>query len=331
MMCRYFVRALRGEFHVVQSNTSHLQSRFQEIEGTIFDIQDYSIHDGPGIRTIVFLKGCPLNCLWCSNPESQSPRAELGILQKRCVGCGRCIEVCPEQAISVTLEEIIRLDRRACIGCGRCVAACENGARKLFGTTMSVSRVIGEVTHSAPFYTRSGGGVTFSGGEPLLQFQFLQALLASCRKQYLHTAIETCGYITDHKKLSQIAAVNDLFLYDIKCIDEECHRRFSGVSNRVILKNVVFLSELGKDLIIRVPVIPDFNDNIEVIRAIATFVIKLDSLREVNLLPFHSFGKSKYEMLDRDFPYDSTPTPETGQVERFRNLFIKMGISCSIG
>ncbi len=302
----------------------------EDIEGTVFDIQDYSIHDGPGIRTVVFLKGCPLNCLWCSNPESQSPRPELGVALNRCTGCGRCIEVCPAHAVSMSPDGGMLFERSACIVCGKCAVVCNQGVRKVFGKPMSVTEVVREIMRSAPFYTRSGGGVTISGGEPLLQFEFLRALLFRCRQKYLHTAVETCGYVRDRKMLEEIAASVDLFLYDIKCIDNERHRRFTGVSNRVILENAQFISEIEKDLVVRVPVIPGFNDNVEAMQGIADFAKTLDSLIEVDLLPFHGLGKFKYDMLDREFQYGAESAPEPEQVDLFRDVFSKRGIPCRI-
>ena len=300
------------------------------IQGTVFDIQDYSIHDGPGIRTVVFLKGCPLSCPWCSNPESQSRDVEIGFQKKRCSRCGVCISVCPVHAIAAGSDGSILFDRTKCVTCGRCVESCHSGARKLFGKSMSVSLVLKEVLKSAPFYTRSGGGVTFSGGEPILQFEFLRAVLSRCKEKYLHTAVETCGYVQDKRIFGEIAFLADLFLYDIKCIDDERHRSFTGVSNRIILENAQYLSGIGKDIILRVPIIPDFNDSVDDMSGIAAFAKTLGSLVEVNLLPFHNLGKFKYDMLDRPFAYGGVSALWPEQLDGLLDVFRVQEIPCRI-
>ncbi len=299
-------------------------------EGIVFDIQDYSIHDGPGIRTVVFLKGCPLSCRWCSNPESQRSAIELGFLEKFCRRCYGCIDECPHHVVSITENGKALTDLERCTGCGRCVEICRAGARKLFGRTMGVRAVLVEIERSRPFYTRSNGGVTISGGEPLLQYDFLYALLRECREKCIHAAVETCGFIRDREKLKCLIPLVDLFLYDIKCIDGEKHKRFTGVSNVEILENAGFLSAHGAAMFIRVPVIPGFNDSTEDMRKIGGFAQTLDSVQEVHLLPFHKLGGFKYDMLGRENPYAEVEKLPHERVLTLQSIFEEFGLPCRI-
>jgi pyruvate formate lyase activating enzyme len=273
------------------------------MRGKIFNIQDYSIHDGPGIRTVVFFKGCPLSCTWCSNPESQSLEVEVGIVRNLCKKCLKCLEECPADAVFVDELGELQIDRKKCMKCGRCETVCPHSARKVYGREVSVDEVVAEVMRSAPFFARSEGGVTVSGGEPTLQWEFLNGILYKCRQKYVSTAIETCGYIRDRNVLEAILPHIDLFLYDIKCIDREKHGYYTGVSNTVILENARFISSKQKEMIVRVPVIPGFNDSLEEMKRIVAFFSELDSAREINLLPYHELGKSKYGMLDKEYPH----------------------------
>ncbi|MFW6181269.1 MAG: glycyl-radical enzyme activating protein [Spirochaetota bacterium] len=297
--------------------------------GVVFNIQSYSIHDGPGIRTVVFLKGCPLSCLWCSNPESQRASPELGLLADRCARCGACVRVCPNGAVSFNDAGAPVTDREKCAACGRCEEACPYRARKVYGRRVGFGELMEEIEKDAPFYVRSGGGVTFSGGEPTLQEDILLPLLEACRARYIHTAVETCGYVTDRARLDRLLAHIDLVLYDIKCMDPGRHRRFTGVSNQVILDNARYIASQGKSMIVRVPVIPGFNDSSEDMEAIGRFALSLISVGEVDLLPYHELGKAKYRMLDMDYRMgEGTLTPE--RVSELQAVVEGLGLACRV-
>jgi len=266
-------------------------------KGLIFDIQRYSIHDGPGIRTLVFTKGCPLSCIWCCNPESQSPSQEIMVTPNKCIGCKRCIEVCPTGAA----EKKDPLEaRELCIVCGSCVKACPSTARQLVGRYMSLEEVMEEVEKDFPFYQRSGGGMTVTGGEPLMQADFVRMLLKSCQEKGIHTAIETCGY-AEWEDFKNVLEYVDLTLYDIKYMNSEKHRELMGVGNELILQNAKKVAKLGKDMVIRVPVIPDCNDSLENMEAIAKFARTLEGVEEIHLLPYHRLGESKYDRLGKSY------------------------------
>jgi len=266
-------------------------------EGVIFDIQRYSIHDGPGIRTVVFLKGCPLHCEWCSNPEGRNPLPELQFFSSRCERCGRCLEVCPREAVNRVLDCVPaeKLDRHACDLCGLCVEACPSSALVLSGRRMTVEEVMVEVKKDLAFYRRSGGGVTLSGGDPLAQPSFARALLERCGEANIHSAIETCGHAPE-QVFRQVLEPSDLVLYDLKHMDPVEHQRLTGVSNTVVLGNLRVLAGMGKPIVARLPLIPGRNDSLANLREIGTLLSGL-GIREVHLMPFHQLGKDKYQRL----------------------------------
>jgi pyruvate formate lyase activating enzyme len=269
-------------------------------KGIIFNIQGYSIHDGPGIRTDVFLKGCFLHCVWCQNPESQSLRPELFYLEEKCNGCGRCADVCPQKAIQIK-EAKSRADRTKCKGCGQCVQVCPNEARSLMGKKMTAQEVLQKVKGDKIFYKRSKGGVTLTGGEPLFQPDFSKDLLSLCRRARIHTAVETCGYaIWDVFK--EILQYTDLVLYDLKHMTLEKHREYTGVPNKLILDNVKKIyHELKIPVWVRIPVIPGYNDSEENIHATARFIVnQLSPSVPVYLLAYHQLGETKYERLGKE-------------------------------
>lgn len=266
-------------------------------KGLIFDIQRYSIHDGPGIRTLVFMKGCPLSCIWCCNPESQSPSQEIMVTPNKCIGCKRCIEVCPTGAAEK--KDPVEA-HQLCVVCGKCVKACPSTARQLAGRYMSLEEVMKEVEKDFPFYQRSGGGMTVTGGEPLMQADFVRMLLKSCQEKGIHTAIETCGY-AEWEDFKNVLEYVDLTLYDIKYMNSEKHRELMGVGNELILQNAKKVAKLGKDMVIRVPVIPDCNDSLENMEAIAEFARTLEGVEEIHLLPYHRLGESKYDRLGKSY------------------------------
>jgi len=265
--------------------------------GILFDVKRFALHDGPGIRTTAFLKGCPLSCSWCHNPESQNSKPELMLWKERCVGCGACVLVCAVRAISMR-DGLAWTDRGLCTACSECVAACPADARAIAGETWSVDRLLEEIEKDLLFYDESGGGVTLSGGEPLAQASFVISLLAECRKRRIHTAVDTCGY-ADWEDLERVARVTDLFLYDVKHMDDDRHRELTGVSNERILENLRRLDNEGRALWIRYPVIPDQNDANEDVAALGEFVSHLKAVEAIHLLPFHRGGERKLERLGR--------------------------------
>jgi len=298
----------------------------EKIKGLVFDIQRYSIHDGPGIRTLIFMKGCPLSCLWCCNPESQSPRQEIMFTPIKCIGCGRCIEVCPTGAAGKKNP----LDAQSlCVVCSRCVEVCPSGARRTVGRYMTVDEVIKEVEKDLPFYFSSNGGVTVSGGEPLMQAEFVAMFLKKCREKGIHTAVETCGY-GRWEDFEKILKYTDLVLYDIKHTDTQKHKELTGVGNELILENARKVSNLNIEMIIRVPVIPGCNDSPENMKATATLAKSL-KIKEVHLLPYHRLGESKYERLGRKYrlkglsPLDKNDLSEHKKIIESYNLKVEIG------
>lgn len=265
--------------------------------GILFDVKRFALHDGPGIRTTAFLKGCPLSCLWCHNPESQSMEPELVFRRERCVGCGACVSACAAGAISMR-DGTAFTDRGACTACGECVDSCPGCARAIAGEAWTVARLLDEVERDVLFYDESGGGVTLSGGEPLAQVSFAASLLAECRDRRIHTTVDTCGH-GNWEDLERVAGMTDLFLYDVKHTDDDRHRELTGVSNRQILENLRRLDNEGQALWIRYPVIPDLNDADEDIAALGGFVSHLKAVEAIHLLPFHRGGEKKLEQLGR--------------------------------
>ena len=278
------------------------------VNGRVFDVQRFSLHDGPGIRTVVFLKGCPLRCAWCANPESQQPGPQIAWFENLCAGCGRCAEACSRSAITMDGRRPLT-DRRGCSGCGDCAAACSREARRLLGRKLSADELMAEVRRDAPFFRRSGGGVTFSGGEPLSQPSFLCECLRRCRRWGYHTAVETCGQAS-WEVLSEAAEVADLFLYDLKQVRSARHRELTGLGNELILENLEKLLESGAEVTVRVPVVPGANDDRESLEALSAFVAGHPLLRRVELLPCHPLGAHKYAALDLAPPELERPAAE---------------------
>ncbi len=263
--------------------------------GLVFNIQRYSVHDGPGIRTTVFLKGCPLRCAWCHNPEGISPKREIMVIEARCIACGECRTACPHAA-EAPGSGALPPRTAECELCGACCAACPVDARRMIGQEMTVEQVMQAVLQDRVFFEESDGGVTFSGGEPLMQPEFLHALLSACRSQGLHTAVDTCGMAATDRLL-QIAPLTDLFLYDLKLIDDSSHLHYTGVSNERILENLQALGKVHSQIWVRVPLIPGANAHGSALEAAARFTSTIASVRQVNLLPFHTTGAKKFERL----------------------------------
>ena len=278
--------------------------------GIIFNIERFAIHDGPGIRTVVFLKGCPLRCIWCANPEGQKAEPEILFDERKCDECGLCIDACSLNSIKKVDEKIL-IDREICNVCGNCVNICKKygtEALSIIGQWVSVQEVLSEVEKDRLFYENSGGGITLSGGEPLSQPRFVLELLKECKKELLHTAIETSGYAPT-RIFRRILKFVDLVLLDIKHMDPRLHKRFTGVSNRLIMKNAMQLSDLKVPTILRIPIIPGYNTSQSNLEDTALFIDKLN-VDEVNLLPYHTFGVSKYKMLGREYKLNRIKIPD---------------------
>jgi len=294
--------------------------------GTIFDIQRYSIHDGPGIRTTVFLKGCPLRCLWCSNPESQNQHPEIMLDQSLCVRCGTCVEVCPQGA---ALEQGtgIGLLRERCRGCGKCVAGCPQGARRLVGKQMTVEEIVEEVEKDRLFYKNSGGGITLSGGEPMHQPDFARALLMRCKEKGLHTVLDTSGY-AQLKQWDAVLEYVDLVLFDLKQMNPVQHQEYTGVSTELILKSARKIASQKIPMIIRIPLVPGYNDMRGNIEGCARFAQEIHVGR-IELLPFHKLCVSKYTKLNKEWKLSSLASPSQELLEEVRTIFSTYSLTCT--
>ncbi len=258
------------------------------MQGIIFNIQRFCVNDGPGIRTTVFLKGCPLSCVWCHNPESQRFEPEILFYKDKCTGCGRC------RGITAADRDFV----------------CFNGAKEICGKTVTADEVTAEVLKDKPFYENSGGGVTLSGGEPLAQYDFSLELLKKAKANGIHTAVETCGY-AERSKILEIAKYVDLFLFDCKETDPELHKEYTGFDNKVILENLKALSDTGSKIILRCPIIPGFNDRAEHFKGISEAADKFSGIVHIEIEPFHPLGESKYSALGREYANIQTPDTET--------------------
>lgn len=297
--------------------------------GIIFNMQRFSIHDGPGIRTIVFMKGCPMRCLWCDNPESQETSPQLGFIEQRCKAdtCTKeCLGACSFGAITISAEGKVMTNRVLCQDCGKCSQICYYEARKIVGRFMTVEEVLHEVLKDTSFYRDSGGGVTLSGGEPTMQHEFTCELLKRCKEKALNTAIETCGY-TEWEHLQEIIRYVDLVFYDIKHMDPVKHEKFTGVSNKLILENAKkILSFKEKSAVIRIPLIPGYNDSEENIEETARFVSRSGG-EMIELLPYHELGVHKYVQYGLRYRIKDVQSPESEQVERLKEIIKSYGLN----
>lgn len=296
----------------------------------ITDIQGYSIHDGPGIRTVVFLKGCGLECRWCSNPECVSQQPEVGFIRNLCTQCGKCAEICPEEALVYEEGEFPHIDRVKCTGCGICSSVCSYQAVALYGKPMSTDEVFDAVNRDKMFYQASGGGVTVSGGEPLLQSQFVCNLFEKCRQAGIHTCMETSGYAAG-SALRQVLPYTDYVLYDLKNMSSEKHRQCTGKPNDLILSNARVVAASRVETLFRMPLIPGINDDLQNIRQTAEFLRGLgNSALRIELMPYHRLGKGKYEALDRQYRLSELVSPEPVHLESIKKAFEDNGIICMI-
>jgi len=296
----------------------------------IFDIKRYAINDGPGIRIVIFLKGCNLNCAWCHNPESISSETERMYAPAKCIQCGTCVVACPEKAITLTSEGIIT-NADLCNMNGCCAEVCPTKAIEISGNPMSIVEIINEIEKERVFFDQSGGGVTFSGGEPLLQSKILIELLDECGKRGIHRAVDTAG-LANTEIILEVAKRTDLFLYDLKLMDSEKHLEWVGVPNEKILENLKALAETGVKIIIRIPLVGGVNDDAENMEATARFVASLSGeKKEVNLLPYHKIAQTKYQKLGRPEEFQLLEEPTKEAQQQAIAIFEKYGIQASIG
>jgi pyruvate formate lyase activating enzyme len=301
-----------------------------ELTGTVFDIERCAIYDGPGIRTLVFLKGCPLRCLWCANPESQRRAPELMFHEKDCSPCGRCVPACPEHALSIGADEKPSIEWALCTNCGACSDVCVPRALRMAGREMTVGEVVEEIEKDRPFYRRSGGGVTLSGGEPTLQAAFAAALLRELRRRFLHTAIETCGYARPEALLSVVEHC-DLVYFDVKFVDPETHAKLTGVRNDVILENLERVAK-RTPVVVRIPVVPGCTDQDLNIRRTTELVARLDpNVQRIELLPYHNFGEPKYRRLGRQYPLPETARPDGDRLLYLGQMVEGYGVRAAVG
>ena len=294
----------------------------------IFDISRFCLNDGPGIRTTVFLKGCPLNCVWCHNPESQTTHPEILFSSKRCIDCGLCVNVCPTGCHKIKDTHIF--DRNSCIGCGLCTKMCPTNSLRLVGTLTSAEEVMQEILKDKVYYKESGGGLTLSGGEPMMQPEFLEKILHFAKQEGLHTCIETCGYAkTDAFK--KILPLTDYFLFDWKESNPEKHREFTGKDNALILKNLEFLDSENAEIILRIPLIPGYNDSTEHMNGIVALSKKYKNIKKIEIMPYHPLGTSKAEELGREKNMNSPTIPDKTLLEKYlEELRLKVNVDVEI-
>jgi len=299
------------------------------VKGMIFDTKKYSLHDGPGIRTTVFFKGCRLHCPWCHNPESQSPQPQLAFHARRCIGCGLCSEVCPVGS-GFSIENGVRLDRQGCLVCGKCVEVCYAGARQLIGEEITAAETFRLIERDRPFYEESGGGVTISGGEPLDQPEFLAEVLTLCKQHGIHTALDTTGYGA-WSVLEKIYPLVDLFLYDLKFLEDPLHIRWTGVSNHLILDNLIRLISKRARLIIRRPVLPGINDSSLQIRELGRYLQALGGVERVDLLGYHNLSTEKTFWITGKRPSRIFRQPEQKALHEISRILREFEVEVKIG
>jgi len=301
----------------------------QSQSGIVFDIKKFSIHDGPGIRTTVFLKGCPLHCSWCHNPEGQSSNKEILFWENRCINYHECIQVCKTGALAV-LDGHREYSYSECQLCGECADACPSEATELVGKEMIVLDIIEEIEKDIIYYDQSGGGATFSGGEPFYQIHFLEALLIECKDRGIHTAVDTSGF-TPYENIKQVQSFVDLFLFDVKIMDSDKHLQYTGVTNQTILDNLVKLTDNGNKVIPRIPIIPGVNDDMANIRQTGEFLIALRGVREINILPYHHTAAHKYSRLNNDYILSDIQPPSEDDMAKIAWEFENFGFFVRVG
>ncbi len=301
-------------------------------EGVIWKIDRFATHDGPGIRTNIYFKGCPLQCLWCSNPEGQHRAVELGFSSARCIGCDLCYDACLQRAIKPD-NGLASVDFTECNHCGKCVPLCSAGALYMYGNSFNIPQLMDIIERDRHIYRRSGGGITCTGGEPLLQAKFVTGLLAACREAGIHTAVETCGQVSSADFREALANIDWLF-FDLKHIDSSRHRQLTGQDNTLILENLrlasSYFNEKGKTLVIRQVVVPDMNDGSNV-RQLARLAKELPRVDMIELIPYHSYGMHKYQTIGRQYPLENIETPSEEKMKEYKETIDISGIKCIIG
>lgn len=291
------------------------------LKAQIVDIKRMAIHDGDGIRTTVFFKGCPLKCVWCHNPESIGFKPQLSYIKKKCIGCGECVKVCKSRAHIIENGNHV-FHREKCTGCGKCEEVCLGEALKLYGKEMAVSELMPILLEDKDFYENSGGGVTLSGGECLMQADFCAELLKELKKNQIHTAVDTCGFVS-REAIDKVMPYTDIFLYDVKAFDETVHIKCTGQSNKIILENLRYINDCGKKIEIRIPYVPDYNSS--EIEEIARFLSGLKHVTKVKVLPYHNYAGSKYEALEMDNTLPEK-VPDKEVIEKVEKLMRVVGL-----
>lgn len=296
----------------------------------IFDIKRYSINDGPGIRATIFFKGCPLRCAWCHNPESQEVKVQKLYTASKCIGASDCIEICPNNALTLTSEGIVT-DFQACNLCGKCADVCPTRAIEMSGKLYSTGHLMQIIERERVHFEHSDGGVTFSGGEPLMFPKFLIEMLKACKEKGLHTAVDTCGYASE-KVILEVAEYTDLFLFDLKMMDTKSHKKYTGVSNILILSNLKVLSQSGFNINIRIPLIGNVNTSIKQINDMVDFISSLPGKKpEVNILPYHRIAIGKYTKLGLKYQENEMAEPTKSELAKAVEIFEKAGIKVETG
>ena len=298
-------------------------SELSKIEGVITDIQRFSVHDGIGIRTLVFIKGCPLSCRWCHNPETNSPGKQLMLYRERCIGCWECVTICPKGCVA----QDGTVDRGICDVCGKCAAVCCTGSKRVCGETVTAGEIIERVLKDQVFFKRSGGGITLSGGEPTASPQFTTALLMLSREQGLNTAMETCGFC-EEEIFRDISKLCDMILFDIKHTDPEKHIDGTGVDNKVILKNLRNAAAYSR-VVVRFPMIPGYNDDYENLVNTAKIAKSAEAL-EIHVLPFHQLGEEKWRSLDKGYSYAGKKPPDASNIKRAAEILGSFGCQVNV-
>ncbi len=304
-------------------------ARQTEGSGIVFDVKRYTLHDGPGIRVSIHLKGCPLACWWCHNPESQSYSPQLLFREDRCIACNACVAACPNGAVSVESGALVT-DPAACTGTGVCADVCPSGAREICGRRMRVSQVMEQILKERLFFEQSGGGVTLTGGEPLGQPEFAKGILQACKASELHTAVDTCGFV-GRSVLMDVLPYTDLFLYDLKHMDPEMHRKYTGVDNAVILDNLLALGEAGAAIWARIPFIPGINTDEKNIRATGEFLRGVKGVRQVHLLPYHNAAEDKHGRWNMPYKLEGVYAPTEHALRAAAKLLESYGVPTVVG